>query len=168
MLGAGAVKEEFVAGGDTEVTGAGRGGETAEGIGVVSMVGVGSDPDQERDGESGGGPAVVGAHADQDTHQVTGRFVPGVQQANGLPGLLPVREVSPGKVVESGSLEGPGPDGLHDSPDVERASRERGQIRPVHQRPTHRERRIGPPVPHTTRFPRGVRRILPATAGKAR
>ncbi|MEU5416216.1 hypothetical protein [Streptomyces clavifer] len=35
---AGAVEEEFVAGGGTEVTGAGRGGETAKSVSAVWMV----------------------------------------------------------------------------------------------------------------------------------
>ncbi|NEC33821.1 hypothetical protein [Streptomyces rubrogriseus] len=133
------MEEEFGAGGDTEVTGAARRGETTEGSGAVRMVRVGGDPNQERDGESDGGLAVVGAHADQYAHGFACRPVFGTQQASGLPGVLPAREVPPGKkVVEDGSADALGPDGRRHSPDVEWDSRERCQIRPVGQSPAHR------------------------------
>ncbi|GAA2451975.1 hypothetical protein GCM10010433_62660 [Streptomyces pulveraceus] len=57
------MEKEFVAGGDTDVPGAGRTGEYAESGGTVWMVGIGGDGDQERYGKGGGGPAVVGAQA---------------------------------------------------------------------------------------------------------
>ncbi|MFD7787700.1 hypothetical protein ACFV4Q_32110 [Streptomyces nojiriensis] len=40
-----AVEQQFVAGGDAEVAGAGRGGGLGERVGTVGVVGVGGDPD---------------------------------------------------------------------------------------------------------------------------
>ncbi len=141
-----AVDEEFVAGGNDQSDGRGPGRRDCRGRPrAVRMAGVSGDPDQERDSESCRGPAVVGTHTDQHTQRMTCGRVARAQQPNSIPGLLAMREV-PQEVRRGRVGRRSRADSRRHRPDVERASNERGQIRPVHKSPTHRERRIGPPV----------------------
>lgn len=141
-------EQQFLAGGDAEVAGAGRGGDLGERAAAVRVAGVGGDPDQERYGEHGCRPYVVGAHAAHDTRTGADGRVAGVQQVNGLPDAIPVWEVLPGDFFEQESVLGLGPHGGHDGSHVVRPAREGGQFRSVRQSPAHRERRIGPPLAH--------------------
>ncbi|MFJ9550611.1 hypothetical protein [Streptomyces erythrochromogenes] len=146
--GVAAVEQQFLAGGDAEVAGAGRGGCLGERAAAVRVAGVGGDPDEERYGEHGCGPDVVGAHAAHDTRTGADGRVAGVQQVNGLPDEFPVWEVLPGDFAEQESVLGPGPHGGHDGPHVVGPASEGGQLRSARQSPAHRERRIGTPLAH--------------------
>lgn len=76
-----------------------RGGHLGERGGAVRVVWVGGDPNQERNGECGSRPHVVGAHAAHHTHTGGDGQPTGAEQADGLPGMVPLREVLPGDFV---------------------------------------------------------------------
>jgi hypothetical protein len=150
VLSGGAIEQHSFAGGNAGVAGAGRGGDFGQRVGTVRVACVGGDPDQERYGERRGGPRVVRAHTAHDARSGADGRAAGTQQVNGLPDVIPPREVLPGDFVEQESVLGLGAEGTHYRPHVEPPAHERGQIRPVRQRPAHRERRIGSPLTHGT------------------
>lgn len=155
-----AVEEECLAGGDALVPGTGGGGEYGEGGGAVRVVGVDGQGDEERHGEGGIGPAVIGAQAPQHTRRVHARFAVSAQEADDLSDVVPMGEVAPRDGIEVRARSGCSQDAGHHRPHVERAAREQRQVYPAHHFPAHRERRIGPPVLHSTPPPVNHRNLI--------
>lgn len=117
--------------------GAGHAGEHGKGGGTVRVIGIGGDGYQERYGEGGSGPAVVGAQAAQHIGRAAGGVLAGVQQVNCCPGVVAVREVPPRDGVEKQPALGAGLDG----------SDHRPHIPPQRTRPDP----LRPPAPGTSR-----------------
>ncbi|GGQ84928.1 hypothetical protein [Kitasatospora griseola] len=150
VLEVSAVEQQFVAGGDAEVAGASRKGDFSKRLGTVRVVGVGSDPDQERHGEHGGRPHVVGAHAAHSTCSGANGRAAGVEHVYGLPDVIAVREVLPRDFVEQEFVLDLGLHGGHHRTHIERPAHERGQVCPLRQRPAHRQCWVGSPLAHVT------------------